>query len=63
MQQTMQQETDQWLRQIRRIKIAQPRPDQYVDRCHYSKTGWGIWNAKGGCTCQPARRPWGSRRS
>lgn len=59
---TIEQETARWIRSIRRTKIQTPRPDQYVDHCHFSKTGWAIWNANGGCTCVPAKRPWGSER-
>lgn len=55
-------ETDAFLRRIRREKIVVPGPGQYVDRCQYSKTGWGVWNeAKDGhcshCTCKPAKAP------
>jgi len=44
-------------RKIMREPICEPGPDQYVDECHYSKTGWGIWNRTGGCTCKPAKPP------
>ena len=45
------------LREIKRAKISEPGPDQYVGPCHWSKTGWGIWNKDGGCTCKPAKAP------
>lgn len=55
-------ETAKFLRRIQREKIVTPGPGQFVDRCHYSKTGWGIWNeAKNGrpshCICKPAKAP------
>lgn len=53
----MMEETQRFLRRIRRIKIQEPKPGQHVDRCHFSKTGWGIWNDGGGCTCVPAKAP------
>lgn len=59
---TPEQMAKRWISQERRRKIKAPRPDQYVDICHWSKTGWGVHNANGGCTCEPAKRPWGSRR-
>lgn len=48
---------DAFVRQIKRRKIEVPGSGQYVDRCHYSKTGWAIWNADGACTCRPAKAP------
>lgn len=48
---------NRWMRQLNREKITEPGPDQYVDGCHWSKTGWAIWNKDGGCTCRPARKP------
>lgn len=42
---------------LKREKIQTPGPGQYVDRCHFSKTGWAIWNADGACTCKPAKAP------
>ena len=56
-------ETEKLLRRLKREKIREPGPGQHVDRCHYSKTGWGIWNVGGGCTCKPARRPKGLPKS
>jgi hypothetical protein len=53
----VQRETDAFLRKIKREKIREPGPDQYVDQCHYSKTGWAIWDKGGACTCKPAKRP------
>lgn len=50
-------DTQAWLRRIRREKIVTPGPGQYVDRCHYSKTGWAVWNRDGACTCKPAKAP------
>lgn len=47
----------QWAREMRRAKIREPRDDQYVGPCHWSKTGWGIWNKDGCCTCQLAKPP------
>lgn len=44
-------------RKIKRAKLREPGPDQYVDECHWSKTGWAIWNKDGSCTCQPAKAP------
>ena len=52
----MMEETQRFLRQIRRRKIQEPGPGQRVDRCHFSKTGWGIWEGNG-CTCIPAKAP------
>lgn len=54
---TVAEEHERWLRRIRREKITEPGPDQYVDQCHYSKTGWAVWNKDGSCTCKPARKP------
>jgi hypothetical protein len=48
-------DTQRMIRQIRREPIIEPGPGQYVDRCDFSKTGWAVWNADGGCTCKPAR--------
>jgi hypothetical protein len=53
----VERETAAFLRRIRRKKIREPGPNQYVDQCHYSKTGWAIWNKEGGCTCEPAKAP------
>lgn len=39
------------------MKTQMPAADQYVDECPFSKTGWAIWNKKGGCTCAPAKAP------
>lgn len=49
-----------FLRRIRREKIVAPVGDQYVDRCHYSKTGWAVWEKDGACTCKPAKKPKGA---
>src|SRR3990167_8219328 len=54
---TVQDDTARFLRQIKRAKIRDPCPGQYVDRCQYSKTGWAIWDGDGACTCQPAKAP------
>jgi hypothetical protein len=43
--------------EMQRVKIREPRPDQYVEKCHFSKTGWAIWNKDGVCTCVPANKP------
>ena len=37
-------------------QIQEPKPGQYVDRCHFSKTGWGIWEGNR-CTCVPVKEP------
>lgn len=50
------EETQKFLRKIRRIKIQEPKPGQFVERCHFSKPGWGIWEGNG-CTCIPAKAP------
>ena len=58
-------EAEAFWRRMKRRKIQQPSPNQFVDRCHYSKTGWGIWereefadgSVRTGCTCAPAKRP------
>ena len=54
---TVEQEIAVFIREIMRRKIQTPRPDQHVARCHFSKTGWAIWNCDGICTCVPARKP------
>jgi hypothetical protein len=46
-----------WLRDMRRTKIREPRDDQRVESCHWSKTGWAIVESDGCCTCQPAKAP------
>lgn len=43
--------------QIQRAKIREPREDQHIGPCHWSKTGWAIVNSDGCCTCQPAKGP------
>jgi len=45
------------IREIRRAKIGQPGPNQYVGPCQWSRTGWAIWNKGGVCTCRPAEAP------
>jgi hypothetical protein len=44
-------------REIRQAPICSPGPDEYVDYCHWSKTGWAIWKTDGGCSCRPAAAP------
>lgn len=49
-------------RSIQRAKICEPGKGEYVDECHWSKTGWAIWkfgDMKHGhyCTCRPAKAP------
>lgn len=49
-------------RSIQRAKICEPGAGEYVDHCHWSKTGWAIWKSgdtKRGnyCTCRPANAP------
>jgi hypothetical protein len=58
-------EAEKFWRQMKRRKIQAPSPDQKIDRCHFSKTGWGIWDCREdgslwGCTCIPAKRPAGA---
>lgn len=53
----VERDTMRFLRKIRREKIGTPGPNQHVDRCGYSKTGWAVWDNGGGCTCKPAKRP------
>lgn len=43
--------------QIQRAKIREPRDDQRVEPCHWSKTGWAIVESDGCCTCKPAKAP------
>ncbi len=50
-------DTAAWVRRLKRAPIVTPGPDQYVDRCHYSKTGWAVWDKDGACTCKPAKAP------
>lgn len=46
-------------------RLAVPtEPDEFVDRCHFSRSGFAIWNRVEGreqiysyCTCEPARKP------
>lgn len=45
------------IRQIQRAKIREPRDDQSVGPCQWSKTGWAIVECDGCCTCQPAKAP------
>lgn len=56
MSDTMMAETQAFLRRIAREKIVAPGPGQHVDRCHYSKTGWAVWE-NGACTCKPTKAP------
>jgi hypothetical protein len=49
-------------RMIQRAPICEPGPGEFVDECHWSKTGWAIWvgaKAEHGnfCTCRPALDP------
>jgi hypothetical protein len=40
--------------------IHKPIEGQFIDHCHYSFTGWAIWEGHPGwasCTCKPASRP------
>lgn len=45
------------LRRIRRAKIVEPKDGQMAGPCHYSKTGWAVWNERKACTCEPVKRP------
>lgn len=39
--------------------LAKPedlQPGEYIDRCHWSPSGWAVWK-EGSCTCRPARKP------
>lgn len=42
--------------QILRAPICEPIDGEYVDECHWSKTGWAIWR-DGCCSCRPALLP------
>jgi len=50
-------EANRWMRRLNRERIRTPGPHEYVDECHWSKTGWAIWRKDGACTCHPARKP------
>lgn len=52
-----QRDYNRFARRANKVKIGEPGPDQYVAECYFSKTGWGIWNKDGSCTCEPARAP------
>ncbi len=45
------------IREIERRKIEKPENGQTVGLCHWSKTGYAIYNPDGSCTCKPARKP------
>ena len=48
------------IRQIESAPICEPVDGQFVDECHWSKTGWAIWNRAitgNYCTCRPALPP------
>lgn len=43
-------------------RVAKPKKDGHrVDKCHWSKTGWGWWHddERGGCSCKPVTCPYG----
>ena len=49
-------------REIQRAPICEPSQGEFVDECHWSKTGFAIWKIateKHGnyCTCRPALAP------
>ena len=44
-------------REIERAPICTPEDGEYVECCHWSKTGWAIWTTHGGCSCRPALPP------
>lgn len=44
----------QWKREMDRAPICEPGPNEYVDACHWSRTGFAIWTLDGGCSCRPA---------
>ena len=48
---------DQLVTEIATSPICEPGPDQYVDRCHFSRAGWAIHELDGRCTCRPALAP------
>jgi len=46
-------------------RLAVPtEPNEFVDRCHFSRSGFAIWNREckseqvvSYCTCEPASKP------
>lgn len=48
-------------------RLAVPVDGEFVDECHYSRTGWAIWkrapvptdDCSSYCTCRPAKVPQG----
>ena len=44
-------------REVRTAPILEPGPGEYVDRCHWSRTGWAIHKSPGHCTCNPSNPP------
>lgn len=44
-------------RRIKRAPLVALGPDQYADKCQWSRTGWAAWNKGGGCTCEPVEPP------
>jgi hypothetical protein len=49
--------TAQIIRRIKRERIVTPGEGEHVGPCHYSKTGWAVWNGQRACTCKPVKRP------
>jgi hypothetical protein len=56
-QMTAMDDIERITRRLKRMKIQQPGPGEYVDQCHWSKTGWAIWRIGGSCSCIPAKAP------
>jgi hypothetical protein len=49
-------------REIHSAPICEPGPGEFVDECHWSKTGFAVWKiateVEGNyCTCRPALSP------
>lgn len=40
-------------REIRTAPLVEPGPGEYVDACHWSRTGYAVHESNGRCTCKP----------
>lgn len=36
-----------------KIRIPDSEAGEYIDPCHWSRTGWAVRKANGSCTCRP----------
>jgi hypothetical protein len=48
---------EEYIRRIEEAPICEPGAGQHVGPCHWSRTGWAVWNDQGCCTCKPAIDP------